>query len=349
MPLSSCIKVKRTAIFLKAYGSAENAFETSTQQLPPLQKNEVLIAVEAFGLNYADVMARNGLYKAAPPLPAVLGYDVCGRITDTGDQLTRQLIGKRVMALTRFGGYATHAIAGTEAIIEIDDDISAADATALTTQYCTAFYCTHIATSINKEQIALQHAAAGGVGIAIKQMLDAHGVRAVGLAGNNAKVEALMQQGYEFALNYKTTDYATVLKEKYPQGFHHVFNSVAGKTVKKDLTLLKTTGTLVLYGAASRNQFASHFFGSLRFAWQTGLFTPLVLMMQSKKIAGVNMLAVGDNEPDILRYCLEKVWKLYKAGVLKPESTTFDMNQIAEAHQWLDSGQSTGKIAVKIN
>lgn len=338
-----------TAIFLTTYASAHKAFSTGPLKLPALNKNEVLIANEAFGLNYADVMARNGLYKAAPALPAVLGYDVCGRITDTGDELTRHLIGKRVMALTRFGGYATHAIANTQAIVEIDDEITAADATALATQYCTAFYCTHIATTISKGQIAMQHAAAGGVGRAIKQMLDAHGVKAVGLAGNNAKVEALMQQGYELALNYNTTDYAAVFKEKYPMGFHHVFNSVAGKTVKKDLKLLRTTGTLVLYGAAARNQFASHFLGTLRFAWQTGLFTPLVLMMQSKKMAGVNMLAVGDNEPDVMRYCLEKVWKLYKAGVLKPESTTFEFNQIAEAHQWLESGQSTGKIAVKIN
>ena len=105
--------------FLVKKGKAEKAFELRTFELPLLKSNEVLIEVEAFGLNYADVMARLGLYRDAPPFPALIGYEVVGRVIEVKDDAHAKWIGKRVLAFTRFGGYAKHAITQVDACVEV--------------------------------------------------------------------------------------------------------------------------------------------------------------------------------------------------------------------------------------
>ena len=93
---------------------------------------------DMFGINFADVMARKGLYRAAPNLPAILGYEVVGIIEKVNENSNEHLIGKRVLAMTRFGGYAEYSVASIKGIIKIHDQVSNGHALALATQYCTA-------------------------------------------------------------------------------------------------------------------------------------------------------------------------------------------------------------------
>jgi NADPH2:quinone reductase len=110
------------AIQLVKYGSAETAFQTNIVADPQLQNTEdILIKVHSFGINFADVMARNGLYRAAPALPATLGYEVVGIVEKVNNPLNNNLLGKRVLGLTRFGGYAEYAISSSNGVIEIQD------------------------------------------------------------------------------------------------------------------------------------------------------------------------------------------------------------------------------------
>ena len=112
--------MKSEAFFLTNYGEAKQAFQLQAFELESLSSSEVLIEVEAFGLNYADVMARNKLYREAPPLPCVLGYEVVGRIIQVGNTSSNELIGKRVLAFCRFGGYAKHVKVPNYAFVEIE-------------------------------------------------------------------------------------------------------------------------------------------------------------------------------------------------------------------------------------
>ena len=107
-PLDSDVNTK--AVILKRKGASSQAFEIGDFELPPLKQDEILIKNQAFGLNYADVMARNGLYRDAPPMPCVIGYEVVGEVVEVGNELSRSLIGKRVRAFCRFGGYGQHEI-----------------------------------------------------------------------------------------------------------------------------------------------------------------------------------------------------------------------------------------------
>ena len=109
------------AIFLVRKGTAKQAFEKQKISLPALKDHEVLIESEAFGLNYADVMARNGLYREAPPMPCVIGYEVVGRIIEVGAKGNPNLVGQRVLAFCRFGGYGRHVITTQLAVLQIGD------------------------------------------------------------------------------------------------------------------------------------------------------------------------------------------------------------------------------------
>src|SRR5687768_10653741 len=121
-------------------GNEPSCFQIKEMEKPSPKAGEVLIKVKAFGLNYADVMARKGLYREAPPLPSVLGYDVVGIIDSVGEGVDATKIGKSVVAVTEFGGYAEFAVANQLATAEVPADMPLASAAAIATQYATAHY-----------------------------------------------------------------------------------------------------------------------------------------------------------------------------------------------------------------
>ena len=107
------------AVVLKSKGKSKEAFEIKEVELPSLNPDEILIKNEAFGLNYADVMARNGLYKDAPPMPCVIGYESVGIVEDIGSEVDPSILGKRVLAFCRFGAYGKHVVTKANAAFEI--------------------------------------------------------------------------------------------------------------------------------------------------------------------------------------------------------------------------------------
>ena len=127
-------------IAIARYGPPEKAFEIREAPTPQPQAGQVLIKVDAFGLNFADVMARNGLYQEAPKPPFVPGYEVVGRVEKLGEGAGNLRVGERVVAFTRFGGYAEYACTAATAVVPIPEDMSHAVAAALATQYCTAYH-----------------------------------------------------------------------------------------------------------------------------------------------------------------------------------------------------------------
>ena len=152
----------KAAVLIKN-GAASKAFELREVPKPSPAKDEVLIKVSAFGLNFADVMARNGMYKEAPPLPCVLGYDVAGTVEAVGDEVLNIKKGERVTALTRFGGYAEYAVTKCTAVTAIPTNMDDATATALATQYITAYYAAAEAVNLFKGDKVSFYILYGGV------------------------------------------------------------------------------------------------------------------------------------------------------------------------------------------
>jgi len=339
----------KAAVLVK-HGKAAQAFELKEVPQPEMKANEVLIKVEAFGLNYADVMARNGLYREAPPLPSIIGYDVVGYVEAQGDEVKEQLVGKRVVALTRFGGYAEYVATDTRGVAVISESLSVGEATALATQYCTAWYAGCEMVNLYPGDNVLIHAAAGGVGTALTQIAKYKGCTVFGTAGSEHKFDYLKQNGVDHIINYRTSDYSEEIQKILgPDGRLDVaFNSLAGKTLKKDRKLLGSSGRSVCYGGAERSGKKGGIFSTIGFLLNSGFINPLFLMMLSKGVIGVNMLKVADNKPSMLKRSMESVIDGTEKGWLKPAvGKTYTADEIAEAHAFLESRQSVGKIVVK--
>lgn len=335
------------AVFLKKLGKADEAFEIRSCEKPVATKNEILIKVIAFGLNYADVMARNGLYREAPPLPSVLGYEVVGTIEEVGPDANPDLIGKRVVAFTRFGGYAEYVLSNDMAIAEIGNmDIDAA--LSIATQFVTAFYMSSVVTNLFKGDKVLIHAGAGGVGTALIQLCKMKGCRVFATAGSKEKLDLMKSLGADFVINYRTQNYQKEISNILGVDRLDVtFNPIGGSTFKRDYSLLGSGGRLLLFGGSERSGKKWGLLSTLNFVRKMGIVIPIGTMMRSKSIIGVNMLKIGDNKPKTLQYCMTEVVKLVNNGSLKAHvGGVFQVDEIAKAHALLEGRQSKGKITV---
>ncbi len=319
-------------------------FKIEEVKKPTVNSTQVLIKVEGFGLNFADVMARQGLYRETPPLPTVIGYEVVGEVVEQGVEVKENLIGKRVVAMTRFGGYAEYASTDYRALAEIPKDYPLAEALALATQYCTAWFCLNEKANVYEGDKVLIHAAAGGVGVALTQLAKLKGLTTYGTCSSQAKADFIKENGIDFPIIYTKENY----EEKITERLQATFNAVAGNTLKKDMKLLGAGGTLVCFGAASRTGKKGGFFSNLNLLFSSGFYHPLFLMMRSKSLVGVNMLKVGDFRPNLIQNTMKEVIKLAGEGKIKPHSGgVFKAEDITQAHDLLASRKSMGKIAIK--
>lgn len=335
------------AAVLTKTGKGAEAFEIREVPLPEPGEGEVRIKVAAFGLNYADVMARKGLYQDAPPRPSVIGYDVVGVVDKLGKGCSEALAGKRVIALTRFGGYAEYAIANELVTHEVGDIFDNAAATALATQYSTAYYAAHIATNLTEGDHVLIHAAAGGVGLALIHLARRKNCTLYGTVGSAEKIEYIRSLGVHHPINYRTENFVTAIKTiNGGRKLDIVFDSIGGRSVKNGYKLLGAGGRMVCYGGAERSK-RSHIFNDLRFALGFGIYSPIQFMMQSRSIIGINMLRIADGRPELIKKSMNEVVNLITAGEIPaPVGRIFNITQLGEAHDFLESRKSIGKIAV---
>ncbi|MFN8311076.1 MAG: zinc-binding dehydrogenase [Chitinophagales bacterium] len=335
----------KAAVLVKT-GAPETAFSIQERPMPNPSEGEILVKVEGFGLNFADVMARLGQYQDAPPMPSVIGYDIVGTVEAIGGTSTRFKKGDRVTALTRFGGYAEYAVADERAAAIIAADMPVGEATALTTQYCTAYYLAAVITNLFPGDKVLIHSAAGGVGTALLQYAKHIGCEIFATAGSDSKVEILKKAGAHHAINYSTHDFADEVKRiTGGKGVDVIFDAVGGSYVKKGFGILGSGGRILCFGAAdlSDRNIISRIGAALAF----GIYHPVQFMLGSKSMMGINMLRIAENKPEALQYCLKKVVQLYSEGVFKPHvGGVFPVTELSKAHALLEGRGSTGKITV---
>jgi NADPH:quinone reductase-like Zn-dependent oxidoreductase len=336
------------AMFLVRTGDAAQAFERREVPTPEPGPGQVRIAVEGFGLNYADVSARHGLYRDAPPMPSVLGYEVVGRIDALGAGLDSFAIGQRVAALTRFGGYATHALTDARAVVTIPDDLDVGVAAALPTQGSTAYYMAEEMVRLQPGDHVLVHAAAGGVGTLLVQLCKRRGCTVYGTAGSAGKLALLRELGVDHPINYRDVEFgAEIERLRGTGGLDVIFDSIGGTTTRKGMRLLATGGRMVCFGAADHTPGPLQPLRSLRFLLSFGLPHPVMFMLRSRGFIGVNMLRVGDDRPLVLQRCLRAVADLVLSGELRAiVGGRFPVDQLGAAHALLEGRGSTGKIVV---
>ena len=331
------------AIYIVKNGAPEVAFERKPIIIKEQEKDELTINVEAFGLNFADVLARLGLYKDCPPLPAVVGYEVVGEVVKLGADVKNVQVGDRVIAFTLFGAYSQQVVTKANAVVKIKDDYPVGKALALGTQYCTAYYAAYVAINIQPNEKVLIQAAAGGVGTALVQLCKLKNCKIYGTAGSQEKLDYIKNQGVDVAINYVEQDFSAEITEKMDV----VFDSIGGSTFKKGYKLLGSGGRMIPYGAATQLD-ASNFFSKVKFALSFGFYHPVGFIMQSKSMVGVNMLRIAQDKPEIIQFCMQEVVKLAEEGKIDPHvGAMYSIDELNKAHTALETRKTVGKIGVK--
>jgi len=287
------------------------------------------------------------MYREAPKPPAVIGYDVVGTVAGVGEGVTALKEGQRVMALTRFGGYAEFAVTDARAATVIDAGMPAVAATALATQAATAVYCAEVAAPLFSGDRVLVHAAAGGVGTALVQLAVHKGCTVYGTA-SPGKHELLRGMG-AVPIDYREEDFVKVIRKRESGGgVDVVFDSIGGRSVGRGYRLLNQGGRMVCLGVAGMPAGYGSIFRLLGFVAGFGIYSPIAFLQHARTIAGVNMLTIGDHRPEVLRTCLDRALEAYSGGVIRPVTGgEYSVQELAAAHRALQERKTTGKLIVR--
>jgi synaptic vesicle membrane protein VAT-1 len=309
---------------------------------------QVRIRVRAAGLCFAEVMAAQGLYPDAPRFPAVLGYEVAGVIDEAGTGVDQRRVGRRVLALTRYGGHSEVVCVPDARALAIPPGKGFTEAAAIPVNYLTAYHVLFRAAGIRPGERVLVHMAAGGVGTAALQLCRTVGsVETFGTA-SAAKHPALREEGCDHPLDYRDPDYAREVRRLTGgQGMDVVLDPLGGADSRKGLALLRPGGRLVSYGFANLTSGQRRRpLRVLRQAAAMPWITPLRLMNANRAVAGVHIGRLLDRS-DLLAAELTEVLALWAAGAVTPRiDATYPLERAADAHRRILSRGNTGKIVL---
>lgn len=274
---------------------------------PEPKPGEVRIRVRAAGVNFADVMARLGVYPDAPPLPAVLGYEVAGEI-----DLPRERQGERVIAATKFGGHSEVVCVPREMVYPLPERLSFAEGASIPVVWLTAFHMLVELANLKAGQTVLIHAAAGGVGTAALQICKQTGARSIGTA-SAAKHERLRSLGLGDAIDYRTEDFEERVKQlTNGRGVDVVLDATGA--FKKSYRCLAPMGRLLMFGASGVvSGDKRNFLQAARTAASMPFFHPLKMLPDNKGVFSVNMGRLW-GEAALLQRHMEQIMKGFASG-----------------------------------
>ncbi|MFE3291037.1 zinc-binding dehydrogenase [Rhodococcus sp. NPDC059234] len=329
------------AVVITKHGEAD-VLQVQERPSPPLPADGVRIAVRAAGVNFADVMARLGLYADAPPLPSVVGYEVSGEVVETGPETTDFAVGDRVFAGTRFGGYAEQVCVRQRDATALPDSLSYEQGAAIPVNYATAWAGLVGYGSLHAGERVLIHAAAGGVGIAATQIAKHYGAEVYGTA-SPGKHDAIRGFGVDVAIDYRQRGWDRDLP---PMDL--VMDAIGGASHARSYSLLRPGGRLVAFGASSvvsgdkRNLFKA----APQALRMIRGFNAMNMMTESKAVIGLNMLRLWDDR-GTLQPWITPLRALIEESVVRPVvSDVVPFDRAPEAHRILTERRNVGKVVL---
>jgi NADPH:quinone reductase-like Zn-dependent oxidoreductase len=312
---------------------------------PESQSGQVRIRVKAAGINFADLMARTGMYPDAPPIPCVVGYEVSGVIDQVGPNVSGLSVGDRVLAMPHFGGYSDTIVIPSTQVFRMPDKMSFEEGAALPVVYLTAHHMMLFVGNLRKDMRVLIHSAAGGVGLAAIDLARAHGCEIFGTA-SPAKHGFLRERGCQHPLDSGqdlTTQVRAIVGAK--SGVDLVLDPVGGKSFTDSYRLLREAGRLVCFGVSSISSGKSRSIPSaINMFVRTPRYSPLQLMDDNKSVQGVNMGHLF-SRIDLLRPQFEALIAMYERGEIRPfVDRSFPFAEAASAHHYLHDRKAKGKL-----
>jgi NADPH:quinone reductase-like Zn-dependent oxidoreductase len=339
------------AVVLTGTGGPE-VLQVQERPDPAVGAGQIRIAVRAAGINFADTLARIGLYPDAPKTPCVLGYEVAGEVESVGEGVADWKLGDRVIAGTRFGGQAELVTVPAAQALPLPDRLSFEQGAAFPVNYGTAYAALILMGGMRKGDRVLIHAAGGGVGISATQIARNAGAEIFGTS-SPAKHEAIRAQGVDHAIDYRSQDFeAEVMRITNGEGVDLVMDALGPTSFRKDYRLLRSGGRLVMYGLSENsNSGARSLPETLKSLAKMPLATmpwwkSLFLMNENKGVFGLNMLSWWDREGNLDRVT-EPLLADLEAGRLEPVvAEAFPFDRAGEAHEFIAQRRNVGKVVL---
>ena len=308
---------------------------------PEAGPGEVRIRVAAAGLNFSDLMARQGLHPDAEKPPMVMGYEVAGIVDRVGSDVATVSCGDRVLALTAFKGQSELVVTTPDRVFPLPEDWSYAEGAALPVVYLTAHHMlVRVAAGLPGE-VVLVHAAAGGVGLAVAELGKILKLRVIGLAG--ASKHGVLREYDVEPVDSADPHWCDAVRRLAPRGVDIVLDGIGGPSFRRGYDLLAPGGRLVMYGASSVIRGPER--SKLRTVWQLlrlPRFGPLALMNDNRTVAGVSLGRLTrerllDSFPTLMQYA--------RSGRIRPRvGCTFRFSQAADAHRYVHERRNVGKV-----
>jgi NADPH:quinone reductase-like Zn-dependent oxidoreductase len=308
---------------------------------PLLRRGQVMIDVRAAGINFADLMARIGLYPDAPKPPCVVGYEVAGTVAELGEGVEGFSVGDRVVAPVRFGGYAERAAANADGVVRLPDATGFEEAAAIPITYATGWEALIRAANLQPGERVLIHSAGGGVGIASTQIAKRKGAEVWGTA-SPGKHDAIRGFGVDHPVDYTTEGW-----ERDVPKFDVVMDALGGASFRRSYKLLRAGGRLVCFGAAnvvsgeSRNLVAA-----ARTALLMPRFNLIKQMSDSKAVIGLNVLTLWDELGTAERWAAP-LTEMLADGTIQPVlAQAFPFDRAPDAHRFIAERRNVGKVVL---
>lgn len=333
-------------VLISAYGDP-GVLKTIEKEAPQPQAGEVKIRVKAAGINFADILARQGLYPDGPKPPCVVGYEVAGVVETLGAGVDPGLQGMRALALTRFGGYASSVCVAARNVFEIPAAIDFDQAAGLPVNYLTAYQLLVVMGGLKKDESVLIHNAGGGVGLAALDIARYIGAKTFGTS-SPGKHAFLQKRGLDFAIDYRTHDFLKeVNRLTAGRGCELVIDPLGGSHWKKSYKALRATGRLGMFGISTLTQ--SGMARPLRFLklmLQLPWYNPVMLMNANKSVFGVNLGHLW-HEPEKIQDWMRHILQGVDEGWARPHvDRTFSFEKAGEAHAYIEDRKNIGKVVL---
>jgi NADPH:quinone reductase-like Zn-dependent oxidoreductase len=320
---------------------------------PAVGPGEVRIAVKAAGINFADTMARVGLYPDAPKPPCVLGYEVAGEVESVGEGVVAHQVGDRVIAGTRFNGQAELVAVPEGQVLPLPERLSFEQGAAFPVNYGTAYAALILMGSLREVDRVLIHAAAGGVGISATQIARNVGAAQIFGTASPSKHDAIRAQGVTHAIDYRNQDFeAETMQLTEGEGVDLVIDALGPTSFRKDYRLLRSGGRLIMYGLSEASREGGRDIpAALRSLVKMPLSTmpwwkSLSMMNENKGVFGLNMLKWWDREGSLDRVT-EPLMADLESGRLEPVvAEAFPFERAGEAHTFIAERRNIGKVVL---
>lgn len=330
------LPTEMTYVDLKTPGGAEN-MALARGRLPEVAPGDMLIRVEAFGVNRPDILQRKGDYPPPPGASPILGLEVAGKVVALGEGAMGFSVGDQVCALANGGGYAEYCAVPATQALPWPKGYDAVKAAALPETFFTVWANVFDMADLKRGETILVHGGSSGIGTTAIQLAKAFGAEVIATAGSAAKCTACETLGAKRAINYREEDFKQVaLGSTAGRGVDVILDMVGGRYFGRNLASLANDGRLSIIG----------FLGGARVedANIAPILTKRLMVMGSalRPRTAAEKQAIRDG-------LAAKVWPLLEAGEVAPViQAVLPFEEIAEAHRLMEEGDHIGKIVMRL-